>query len=320
VVLRLAIVAVLACARSAAAQAPDDAPWAKGVADDRKAAARKLLDEGNELFVRDKHRDALAKYQDAIAIWDHPAIRFNIVRALIALDRPLDAYDNLDKALAYGKPPLGDAVYAEALNYRRLLDAQIGALDVSCKQDGVAIALDGKPLLACPGAHKMRVVPGNHVVVATKPGFLTATDTVVVLPASTRTLAIELRSIAQAAVTRTRWTPWKPWAVAGGGAALAGAGALLAIKASSDLDSYRQSVAALCATTGCTAQQQHDFGLDGRRSTALAENKVAIGAMIVGGAAVAAGVALVISNRPHSYVPEVAPTQGGVALVVHGAF
>ena len=76
----------------------------------------------------DKHREALAKYEDAVAVWDHPAIRFNMVRALIALDRPLEAYENLEKALAYGKDPLEDQVYSEAQNYQRLLEGLVDRL------------------------------------------------------------------------------------------------------------------------------------------------------------------------------------------------
>src|SRR6185312_506210 len=83
----------------------DDQPWAVGVSDAQKAQAQKILEEGNQLFLKKDYAQALDKYKAAVAVWDHPAIRFNIVRCLIQLDRPVDASDNLALALKYGAAP-----------------------------------------------------------------------------------------------------------------------------------------------------------------------------------------------------------------------
>src|ERR1043165_10264928 len=84
------------------ARADDVPPWAAGVSDAHKLEAKRLLDEGNARFVEHDYVAALDRYTKAIAEWDHPAIRFNVVRCLIQLDRPLEAYDQLQRALAYG--------------------------------------------------------------------------------------------------------------------------------------------------------------------------------------------------------------------------
>lgn len=304
---------------------PDDSasPWAKGVTDEQKQTAGNLLAEGNDLFVQNKYREALAKYADAIAVWDHPAIRFNMVRALIALERPLEAYENLEKALAYGKAPLEDQVYTEALNYQTLLEGQIANIDVSCKQAGVTITVDGEKFLDCPGAKSERILPGHHEVVGQKAGFLTETQDAVLLPGVKAPIDVSLRSLTEAAVTRTRWKTWKPWAVAGGGALLAGIGVLVDLKASSDLDAFYTAVDTTCAGDGC-GPHELDHTLLPEEHSALLENKIAIGMMAVGGAAVATGVVLVIMNRPHTYVPEqplvtpmVTSTSAGAQLLVH---
>src|SRR5258706_3322048 len=103
---------VLACGRTGRA---DDAtaPWSQGVSAEHKAAAKKLLEAGNVAFLERRYNEALDLYKRAVAEWDHPAIRFNIVRCLIQLDRPVDATENLEAALKYGATPLEDAVYAE---------------------------------------------------------------------------------------------------------------------------------------------------------------------------------------------------------------
>ena len=117
------------------------APWSQGVSADQKAAAHKLLEEGNAQFLEHHYADALDSYRRAVAKWDHPAIRFNIVRCLIQLDRPAEASENLEAALKYGKTPLEDAVYAEAIAYQKLLANQTGELEVSCAQAGAICAV-----------------------------------------------------------------------------------------------------------------------------------------------------------------------------------
>jgi hypothetical protein len=66
---------------------------AANVSDVQMKSAETLLSEGNALFVDKRYADALAKYGEAIASWDHPAIRFNIVRCLIQLGRNFEAFD-----------------------------------------------------------------------------------------------------------------------------------------------------------------------------------------------------------------------------------
>jgi tetratricopeptide (TPR) repeat protein len=297
----------------AAADDPEsgETPWSRGVSAEQKQTAQRLLEEGNDLFVLNKHVEALARYQEAIASWDHPAIRFNVVRTLIALERPLEAYENLEKALAYGKEPLEEQVYAEALNYRTLLAGQIAELEVSCQQDGVKISVDGAPYLDCPGSRTQRIVPGAHAVVGTREGFMTSTRDVILLPGKREPVEVRLETLAEATETRQRWATWKPWAVAGGGAVLAGLGVLVNLDAAARMDQFERDVATRCADQGCP-EGTLDTSVE---STAILENRVAIGMMIAGGAVVIAGVTLVILNRPETYVPEsktqVVPTVSG---------
>ena len=169
-VMRMAVCLMLALAGPASA---DDAPWTTGVTAEQKETARYLLDAGNTLFLAHDYAAALDKYRQALAVWDHPAIRFNVVRCLIQLDRTVEAADNLKLALKYGAAPLEEAVYNEALAYEKLLANQIGDLDVSCSQAGAVVTLDGQPLLTCPGTQTRRVAPGRHQLVGSQEGFLT---------------------------------------------------------------------------------------------------------------------------------------------------
>jgi tetratricopeptide (TPR) repeat protein len=313
-----------------AAAPTDDTPWGRGVSDENKARAEALLGEGNALFVTNQFREALAKYQQAIAAWDHPAIRFNMVRTLIALERPLEAQQSLEKALAYGQGPLEDNMYTEALNYKRLLASQIAALELSCKQAGVNVKVDGEKMVDCPGVASRRMLPGKHVIVGAKPGFLTQTKDVVLLPGKKEPIVVELITIEKATVYRRRWANWKPWAVVGGGVALAGLGLLVDLQAKNELDQLADSVGATCMN-GCTSEQYNQLGHAQSESRAITENRIAISMFVAGGVIAASGVVALILNRPKPYVSETRPpdvarrivpvvNSGGGGLVVTGSF
>lgn len=59
----IALVAALGLARVAAA----DEPWSRGVSAASKATAQKLLEEGNQLFLANKYKEALDRYSEAVA-------------------------------------------------------------------------------------------------------------------------------------------------------------------------------------------------------------------------------------------------------------
>ena len=307
----------------------DDAPWARGVSAERRDTAQRLLEEGNDLFLHARHTEALARYQQAIASWDHPAIRFNMVRALVYLDRPVEAYENLLLALRYGAAPLEDQVYAEAQGYERLLRGRIAELTVTCKQDEVAISVDGKSFLACPSRRTARILPGTHQIVGKRAGYLTTTRDVVVMPGARHSVDIRLPTFAEAATTERRWAPWKPWAVVGSGAAAVGLGVLLQLEARSDFAQYRDTLAIECALRPCHDDDIPPSARD-LRDRARLEDRMSVGTMIVGGVAVVTGLALVILNRPYPVLPEQAPVPGltiapaltpdGVSAAVTGRF
>lgn len=293
-----------------------DEPWAAGVSEDRKAAAEKQLDAGNALFLEHKYGDALAAYKQGLASWDHPAIRFNIVRCLIQLDRPVEAAEQLDAALRYGAAPLGDALYAEAINYQKLLAQEIAQVDVACVQPGVSVRLDGQPLGTCPLRDARRVKPGPHQVVGTRAGFLTRSIDVLALGGKHEQISIELEPLARAAKITHRWRTWVPWAVFGAGFAVAGIGGLVELQADSDFNAYDRAVARECAPTRCPPGTPDPGLLDSARL----ENRIAIATIAAGAATVAAGAVLLYLNRGRTVYPDLEPRPAGAVLGVAGRF
>jgi len=306
---------MLALTRSVHAdEAPE--PWKVGVSDAQMVQAKQVLDEATELFVEHRYPEALERFRAALAIWDHPALRFDIVRCLIQLDRPLEAADNLDHALAYGKAALPGTTYEQALEFQKLLANQIGDLTVRCREPGVAITIDGRAMGPCPLDQTIRVVPGEHFIIGSKPGYLTETKTATVFGGKPTSITIAPVALANAGSEVRRWPVGVPWIVLGAGAVVTGAGALLRRQASDDMAAYDAAIRRDCRTTGCTVTMvDHALNLRARH-----ENVAAIAIVSVGAAAAIAGGVMLYLNRTHIIYPEIEPAPGGASFGVRGAW
>jgi hypothetical protein len=283
-------------------QAPADRierPWADGASDQAQKQALALFEDGNRLFESSEHAAALAKYREALKVWDHPAIRYNAAVALINLDQPLGANENLELALRFGNAPFSPDTYQQALTYRKLLRGQLAELKVFCAASGADVALDGTSLFVAPGEATRWLSPGAHQLVARKPGSLTETRSLSLLPGKPAIETLELHEIGSLP-TRTvqRWPTWKPWAVVGGGALLALAGVPVLLDARSDLNAYDAQIADKCRA-GCAAGTVPQAATD-LRDRAHTKNIVAVSLFAVGGAAAVTGIALAILNQPRT--------------------
>lgn len=319
---RLAAFLVLAMAsvgmfEAAPARAEDaEKPWARGVSKERRAKAQGLLERGNVEFLAKRYKEALALYEQAVAVWDHPAIRFNAVRVLVALDRPVAAQDNLEKALEFGADALEDQVYREALNYRVLLAGTVGSLALRCTQDGVSVRVDGAVQLACPGTKTLRMTPGKHAVTASGPGLVAQAIDAVVTPSKTEPLEVKLPSI-RTLVTHQRWATWKPWSLSAVGTIAIGVGVAFRVKAGNEARAIEATVKDRCQAS-CSPDE---LGLGAMRTRLDRDNAIWSVGLAVGAAALTTGIALVILNRPT--VRELAitrPTADGVGVALSGAF
>src|SRR4051794_13348308 len=295
-------------------------PWAENVPADAQKLALALFEEGNKLFENGQHTVALAKYREALKVWDHPAIRYNAAVALINLDQPLAAYENLEPALRYGAAPLGAETYQQALTYRKLLRGQLAELRVTCAEPGAEVALDGQALFVGPGEASRWILPGPHQLVARKAGFLTETRSLDLPPGRPSAENLALQDIRSLPVkTVRRWPTWKPWTVLGGGALLALIGIPVILEARSSFNEYDAEVAACVMTypqNGCPAGGVPQSALD----RGHLENTVAVSLFAVGGAIAASGVALLILNQPRVVPAEETTRASVMPLLAPGVF
>lgn len=307
-------------------------PWAEGVTEDKKSVAKAKLEEGNALYLKAEYEQAMASYNAALEAWNHPAIRFNLVRCQVQLKDMVKAGENLELALKYGKDPFTEEVYQEVLTFQKMLENMVGEIEVSCKQEGATLTFDGQPFIdKCPGSQKRRVVPGRHAVVATKDGFLTKEMPVIVIGGKKESVSVELIPLDKAAKVVHRWPTWIPWVVFGSGLAVTGLGVLIEIDAQSQMNRYDQQVASDCAVSGCvlTDGSAVSNALNDQRERAESRDKLAIGVMSVGIVGAAVGGVLLFMNRGKTVYEDpvkagaqvgVTPTADGAAVTVSGHF
>lgn len=183
--------------------AEGERPWAKGVSEHEQATALDLYLAGNGEFAESRFVQAIAKYREALRHWDHPAIRFNLAVSLISSDQPVDAMRELERSMVFGPAPLGPAAYSQASVYRKLLDAQLVRLKIVSRVPGAKITLDGKSLFTGRGVRDEIVLPGEHLLVSTDPGYMTLTDTLVLVAGQTRTYNVQETTLIEVPIEKS---------------------------------------------------------------------------------------------------------------------
>ncbi len=274
-------------------------PWAVGVSPSERAKALAFFKAGNSFFERSQYAKALAQYRKAIPHWNHPAIRYNMAVCLVNLDRYLEAHKSLLRALQYGVAPLGAAVHAQAVTARKLLLGRLARIQLVCSEPDAQVSLDGAPSRRCGDMKTRWVLVGKHVVVAKKAGFLTATLNPILLGGRVTRVKVKLLRLEAAFRMKRRWPRWIPWTALAAGAAVALSGMPLLLVARSDIRKYDSKIASLCADQGCAPGTVPSSVRDIEKR-AQAENVSGFVLVGLGGAAVAAAVALVILNQPRA--------------------
>jgi tetratricopeptide (TPR) repeat protein len=285
------------------------------VSPEQQAAALDLFRQGNAFFVDGQYPKALEEYRRAIVSWDHPAIRFNLAVCLVNLDQPVEAYENLEKALAYGEAPIGPDLHAQGLTYRKLLLGRLAHVTVRGDQVGTRVTLDGRELLSGPGEQTRLLLAGEHELVASNPGHLTETRHLVLIPGDPELVLVHLRRIDDATTYTRRWQASTPWWVAGAGAAVALLGGLLRLQAVSDMDQHDRDILEHCPT-GCDPEDPILAKTYDLRDRSYLENGFGIGGLVVGTGLVATGVIMLVLNQPRAVIHETPGGGGGVPPAV----
>jgi hypothetical protein len=207
----MSLVAALAVlgASSAAAQPSEEGmeelqqrPWAQGVSPEDQAAALALFHDGNHLLKNSLFPRAAEKYSEALKLWAHPAIHYNMALALLNLNEPLALHHHLTEAMRYGQAPLDKDKFERANAFKKLIEQQLSHVEITCDAPGALVIMDGQVLFTAPGRHEALVRPGKHSITATKEGFLPSDLNQTLLPGEKASLSLKLYTAAD--LTRYR--------------------------------------------------------------------------------------------------------------------
>lgn len=266
-------------------------PWADSVERENQLRAAKMFYEGNKLLRDSVFVQAAEQYREALKLWDHPGIHYNMVLALLNLDQPLEVNKHLDAALAFGAAPLETDKYQQALQYKELISVQLATIRVKCDEPGALVRLDGRKLFVGPGEAEEIVRVGPHTVVATKDGYLTNEVSQTLEPRTSRSL--ELRLVRPEDLTRyeRRFDESLPWTVLTVGAGLAVAGAASHYFAADRFDTYDQGIV---DCNGCVPTSD----IESAKNTGDILRVTTYAAYGLAGATLITGAVLLYMNQP----------------------
>lgn len=280
-------------------QGGDNRPWAAGISIERQKKALLEFREGNALLNQGLFARASETYLKALTTWPHPAIHYNLALAQMNLDQPIEAYENFQKAIAFGDAPLEKDKLEHAKEYMLLLEKQMATVEVTCDKIGAKVSVDGKEVFVGPGTYKARVRIGRHTFFADKKGYNARINAPFIGPGENFRIELKLYTAEELTRYNRRWdATWMPYAVIGGGVAFGLLGVALELSANSSYNDYDDAVAACNMNNmGCpTSSELTDLRDSG-------DSKKTLGYISYGvaGAAIGTGVLLTILNRPKAY-------------------
>ncbi|MBX3160205.1 MAG: hypothetical protein KF773_29835 [Deltaproteobacteria bacterium] len=281
-------------------------PWAAGVSAEQKAMAFQKFEEANLKLNDGSVKQAVALYREALAHWNHPAIHYNLALALVSLDLPIEIEASLLEAVKYGEAPLEKAQFEHAKEYLLLIQKQIAEVEVSCDKMGAEVLLDGQPLFTvkpgAPNRYAGKVKIGKHTFVAKKTGYNAQIEAPFIGPGENFRINLKLYTSDELTRYKRRFDQkWMPFAVIGGGVALALGGGLMQLSANSSFKEFDDKIARCNADTMGGNRGCMDTSLDDLKKSGNTKRSIGYVGYGVGAGAIAVGALLLYLNREQPY-------------------
>lgn len=283
--------------------ASTDRAWSVGVTEDRQHAARKLFVDGNALLKESFFKQAIQKYREALTHWNHPGIHYNLALALINLEEPLQVRQHLLESIQYGAAPLDEKKLEHGRNYLKLIEQQLAMFEVSCQESDAIVVLDGQQVLRTSGKHSVALMPGEHHITVTKPGYVSRDYNLMLFPGRQEKLTIRIFTEEQLIEKHRRWPFWLPVAVTATGVALVGTGWGFLNQSNKKYEKFDSAIEQNpSCDSGCTPSKS----LAAMRDTAGTYKTAATVALATGAATFTGGTVMLLLNMTvsRSLTPE----------------
>ncbi|MFL5344261.1 MAG: hypothetical protein ACJ8AT_05680 [Hyalangium sp.] len=269
--------------------------WSHTASKQNQENAQRILEDGNKLMKQFAYADAEAMYHKSLEYWDHPGTHYNLALALIQMNRPLELYEQLEKALKGGEAALGPQKYQHALFHKQQLENQLARVEFTCDAPGAIVMMNGLPVALANGHYTGLMHPGPVIFSVSAEGYQRREKTVALSAGKIHRLSLKLYKPDELLEYEPRWTPWLSRTVMGVGGALAAGGGLLYWQTRQGYHSFDTHV--VDCSRGAVDGGCREPELASRRSRLETLNKVSFGTIAAGGAALVTGTALIFLNR-----------------------
>jgi hypothetical protein len=298
------------------------------------AAARALGIEGMKLADSGKCEDAIDRLSRSEQLHHAPSVLERLGECQVATGKYVDGTESLQRVVREELPPNAPAVFVaakaraqKALDAARPKVAKLVLTVTGAPRDALTLTVDGEPVSSAFFGVARPTDPGEHVVLASAPGFTPATRRVTLAPGGSESVALTLEVDPTSLATATPKAPVAEPPPSGGlgvrrvaglsslavGAVGLAAGTVFGLMAVSK----KTSLDGQCLSKVCPA------GTQGAIDTAYAFGTVSTVGFIVGGVcAIGGAVLFLLPNRapsPPSAIT-VHPVVGLGTLGVSGSF
>jgi hypothetical protein len=134
---------------------------------DPREAARGKLVEGARFLADGDYRNALARFQEAYALFPSPKLHYNLALAYLGLGRDANALKAFEAFLA-AVPDAPPENRKNAESHVAELRQVVAFVALHCDADGARVSLDGVTVGTTPLAGSFPVDPGPHQLVVQK--------------------------------------------------------------------------------------------------------------------------------------------------------
>jgi hypothetical protein len=294
--LLLALVSVPALSQQSELGVGQRRPWAQGVPPEKQARAAALFEQGNELLENSLLPKAIERYTQALELWSHPSIHYNMALALVHLNDPIRLHKHLTEAMRYEGQPLDDAKVTRIRDLLKVVERQLVRVRITSEVAGASVRMNGQELFVAPGRYEAWVLPDDYTFTVVREGY--PLNERKRTAAAGEQLNLDYKLYTEEELTRYRrlWPAWKPWTVVGVGAVLTGGGLMLNGRASDRYRSFDEAISRCSSSNsdrGCLPSPE----LLTERTRGNRFQNAALGSFAVGGAALALGVTLSYFNR-----------------------
>lgn len=159
-------------------------------AEDDKAEARRLFEEGVSLAKEEKWAEALARFEASRDLVERPSTLFNIGTTLMRLERPTAATGAFERFLA-----LSDRSDRKAAARKMLEEARAAVVEIELRIEpqSASLTVDGEVVARDGPVRKLSLDPGERKLEVRAEGYGGVTETIALPPGARleRTIALE---------------------------------------------------------------------------------------------------------------------------------